>query len=86
MTLSNMNETRRYVIRRKNEKDYYNGHNTYGGDWIVFGEFNKAKVFKNIGGAKVACGDLWLHQHKELEIVEIVTTTTDNVVEYKFGR
>lgn len=79
-----MEETRRYVIRRKNERDYYNGTHTWGSVFLIFSEFKKAKVFKNIGGAKVSCMDLWRHQHCELEIIEIVTTTTDNVIDYKY--
>ena len=53
-----MDETKRYVIGRKEEKEYYNGYSAYVGSGLIFGEFSKAKVFKNVGGAKVACGDL----------------------------
>ena len=82
--MTTMEETRRYVIRRKNEKDYYNGTSTWGSASLNFSEFKKAKVFKNVGGAKVCCMNLWLYQHCELEIVEIVTATTDNVIDYKY--
>ena len=77
----------RYVIRRVKEKDYYNGTSTFCLD--SFSEFKKAKIFKNIAGAKVACLDLCNHAkhgvnpiNLELEIVEIVTSTTDKIIKY----
>lgn len=83
-------ETKRFVIRNSDDGKYYNGKKTFGTD--IFGELNKAKVFKNVGGAKVACNDLVLHRrwyrtHDEdfklnLEIVEIMTIVTDNVIKY----
>lgn len=78
-----MNETViRYVIRSKGY-GYYNGKNTYNSPIFILDEFSKAKVFKNIAGAKVACLKLWEHGIKELEIVEIETKQTDNVIKYE---
>lgn len=77
----------RYVIRRVKEKDYYNGSDTFYHS--SFGDFKKAKIFKNIAGAKVACLSLCLHAERcvypinlELEIVEVVTSTTDKIIKY----
>jgi hypothetical protein len=79
-----MEEIKRFVIRNSDDGKYYTGEKT-------FGEFNKAKVFKNVGGAKVACNELVLHKwwytHDKdfklnLEIVEVITIVTDNVIKY----
>jgi hypothetical protein len=77
----------RYVIRRVKEKDYYNGSDTFY--YSSFGDFKRAKIFKNIAGAKVACLSLCFHaEHRvnqinlELEIVEVVTSTTDKIIKY----
>ena len=72
----------RYIIRSK-EFGYYNGKNTYDAKAFIFSEFSKAKVFKNITGAKVACLELLEHGVKDLEIVEIETKLTDNIIKYE---
>lgn len=72
----------RYVIR-SNGFGYYNGKNTYSTKIFILGEFSKAKVFKNVAGAKVACLKLWEHGIKDLEIVEIETKPTDNIIKYE---
>lgn len=86
-----MDETRRFVIRRTSDGLYYNGNQTF--NYNNFDGFEKAKVFKNIAGAKNACLNLDLHQRWyvenkkqkpiEYEIVEIVTMITDNVIKYE---
>ena len=85
-----MKEAKRYVIRNSYDGKFYNGKKTFGID--IFGELDKAKVFKNVVGAKVAC--MGLVQHKcwhvtydkdfklHLEIVEIKRVVTDNVIKY----
>ena len=45
-----MDETRRFVIRRTSDGLYYNGNQTF--NYNNFDGFEKAKVFKNIAGAK----------------------------------
>ena len=78
-----MNETvKRYVVRSKGY-GYYNGKNTYKSPILILDEFSKAKIYKNLTGAKVACLELYSHGIKELEIVEIETKTTDNVIKYE---
>lgn len=72
----------RYVIRSKGF-GYYNGKNTYNDTMFVLEGFSKAKVFKNVAGAKVACLNLLEHGIKDLEIVEIETKPTDNVIKYE---
>lgn len=75
---------KRYVIRISGTDMYYTGHNTFGLESNIFSEFSKSKVFKNVGGTKVACGDLTIHtSQKNLEIVEIETIITDNVIKYE---
>ena len=78
-----MNETvKRYVVRAKGY-GYYNGKNAYSSPIHILDEFSKAKIYKNLTGAKVACLELLSHGIKELEIVEIDTKTTDNVIKYE---
>lgn len=78
-----MNETvKRYVIR-SNGYGYYNGKNAYSSPILILDEFSKSKIYKNIAGAKVACLELYSHGIKELEIVEIETKPTDNVIKYE---
>lgn len=83
-------EVKRFVIRREDGL-YYNGNQTFRSG--NFDKFEKAKVFKNVSGAKNACLNLELH-HKwwvknqgekphEYEIVEIITMITDNVIKYE---
>lgn len=59
----------RFVIRRSDTKQYYNGVNTYGIPWD---DLQRAKVFKNASGAKVACGDLRIHLPNPKPTLEIV--------------
>ena len=78
-----MNETvKRYVIRSKG-RGYYTGKNAYSTPISIFDEFSKAKIYKNIAGAKVACLELYSYGNRGLEIVEIETKTTDNVIKYE---
>lgn len=78
-----MNETvKRYVVRAKGY-GYYNGKNAYSSPILILDEFSKAKIYKNLTGAKVACLELLSHGIKELEIVEIDTKITDNVIIYE---
>ena len=78
-----MNETvKRYVVRAKGY-GYYNGKNTYKSPILILDEFSNAKIYKNLTGAKVACLELLSHGIKELEIVEIDTKITDNVIIYE---
>lgn len=75
----------RYVIRRVKENDYYTGLKTMGSISKIFSDFSKAKIFKNVAGAKVACRDLYLHfDRAELEIVEVETKVTDNKIQYQY--
>ena len=78
-----MNETvKRYVVRSKGY-GYYNGKNAYSSPILILDEFSKAKIYKNLTGAKVACLELLSHGINELEIVEIDTKITDNVIIYE---
>ena len=78
-----MEGQKRYVIRRE-DGNYYNGKDSFGYSPIFEG-FNKAKVFKNVSGAKVACGHIYLHMKDKLslEIVEIITIPTEYVIKYE---
>lgn len=76
-----MDTIKRYVIRRVKEQDYYAGNNTWSSR---FEGFDKAKVFKNIAGAKVSCLHIYQNKRYELEIVEIETKTTNNIIQYKY--
>lgn len=81
-----MEEVIRYVVRRKKDGLYYNGNKTF--PFENFENFEKAKVFKNIGSAKCACKSLAIHKkcyHEEIdeyEIIEIITKLTDKVIKY----
>ena len=85
-----MKEAKRYVIRNSYDGKFYNGKNTFKPG--IFDELEKAKVYKNAAGAKVACLDLVQHRcfyeahdkdfELHLEIVEIKTIVTDNVIKY----
>lgn len=77
----------RFVIRRIEEKDFYSGVSTWGAETNIFVPLERAKIFKNIAGAKVACGDLKQHfrrfDNKRIdcfEIVEVVLNITDNII------
>jgi len=76
-----MDTIKRYVIRRVKEQDYYAGNNTWSSP---FEDFDKAKVFKNLVGAKVSCLNIYEHRKYELEIVEIETRVTDKIIKYKY--
>lgn len=71
----------RYVVRQDNL--YYNGDNTWSSPKVFMTDFSKAKIFKNAAGAKVACGFLFDRGLRNLEIVEIETKPTDNVIQYE---
>lgn len=91
-TTNNSDEVRRFVIRRVGDGLYYNGNQTFSSG-NNFQTFEKAKIFKNIGGAKSACLNLEMHQSwyvkqglekpSDYEIVEIVTKVTDNITKYE---
>lgn len=76
----------RYVIRRVDNGDYYNGKDTFYHN--SFDIFSKAKVFNNICGAKVAClhlserGIRYINECPRLEIVEVHVSTTNNIITY----
>ena len=83
-------ETKRYVVRRKKYKDYYTGNQTFNTMGESFGKFEKAKVFKNVAGAKNACMNLELHMRNrgerildDFEIVEILTVISGNIIDYE---
>lgn len=90
-TTNNNDEVRRFVIRRVGDGLYYNGNQTFS--YNNFQTFEKAKIFKNIGGAKNACLNLEMHKSwyvkqgiekpDDYEIVEIVTKVTDNITKYE---
>lgn len=73
---------KRYVVRQDNR--YYNGDNTWTSPTTFMSEFSKAKIFKNVAGAKVACGFLYNRGLRNIEIVEIETKPTDNVIQYNY--
>lgn len=67
----------KYVIRHS--PLYYNGHNFE----YPFDTFSKAKVFKTVAGAKSACMRLWKYGFKDIEIVEVETKSTENIIKYE---
>lgn len=73
---------KRYVVRQDNL--YYNGNNTWTSPTLFMDDFSKAKIFKNIVGAKTACGFLYNRGLINLEIVEIETKPTDNVIHFEY--
>lgn len=81
-----MSKITRYAIRIKGCDEYYNGRNTFSGRSFVFSDLQHAKIFKSAQGAMVACGDLYIHGHHELEIVPVEITVNPDieVIEYKY--
>lgn len=74
---------KRYVIKRTPENDYYPGGKESPHKWV---SFDRAKVFKNLAGAKVAYN--WIMEHSriydyaiELNIVEVYVVEKDVVDE-----
>lgn len=63
-------EAIRFLIRRVRDGLYYNGKETFG--YMNFEAFDKAKVFKNIAGAKMARNELIRHNR-------FYATKTENV-------
>ena len=89
-----MEQIKRYVVRCKETQYFYNGNNTFG----LFSfepSLLKAKIFKNINGAKAACHHLCeseldtkkvrsSYTPRSFEIVETITILTDNIIPYTY--
>ena len=73
----------RYVIRIKDTDRFYIGGKTYSSIDSIFGELDKAKIFKNLAGAKVACYSLYTRDIN-LEIVGVELQVTDNIIDYTY--
>jgi len=75
----NMNN-KRYIIRKVDSQHMYTYYTGGAGQHScqAFDEnINVAKIFKNVAGAKVACGDIYCtHHFHELEIIEVALFVT----------